>query len=90
MTQVAATPSAEHFGPHHTETGIGLCAHVVAGDRLVKTRPATPGFEFGCRREQSTGATRAVIHAGLLIVPVLTGEGSLCAVLPKHPVLFGR
>ncbi len=79
---------AEHLGPAHAESVIGLDGDVLLRDRLVKTRPAGTGIELGTGIKQRRAATDTAVHAGLVVVPKLAAEGALGAFLAGNIELF--
>src|SRR6185503_8028926 len=57
--------------------------------RLREARPARAGVELHARVEELVAAAGAAVHAVVVLVPVLTGEGALGAALAEHLVLLG-
>src|SRR6185436_8101226 len=47
MPQMSPTATARHFGTNHAVAAIALFLDTLRIGRLIKTRPATTGVEFG-------------------------------------------
>src|SRR5581483_7391212 len=90
VPQVPLAARAQDLRALHEEAPVGAHHDRVRLDRLPEARPAGPRLELRLRAEQRRAAPRAAVHALVLAVVVLAGEGALGSVLPEHAVLLRR
>src|SRR5207244_10635004 len=80
---------ADDLGPPREVRVVLGDADAVGSHRLGEARPARAGIEFRVGAEQLCLARRAAIDAGIVVIPVLAGEGALGPLLATHGVLVG-
>src|SRR5262245_7032592 len=81
---------AMHLGAPHKQAAVLMGAHRLFRRRLVEAGPTGARVELGAGVEQRLAATDAFVHAIVVVVPVLAGEGAFGAVLAGHAVLLRR
>src|SRR5829696_9153238 len=89
MAEVTTTALADDLLAHHAVRDVALDLDRVGDQRLGEARPAGARVELGRRVEQLGTTTGAAVHAVVVTVPVLPGEGALGARLSQHLVLLG-
>src|SRR5215469_7462108 len=90
MAQVSIATAAGHGSAHHAEARVAQLFYVLLRDRLPEARPAGTGLELGIGVEQRRITADAAIQTGLVVVPVLAGEGHLGAVMTGDLESVGR
>src|SRR6185437_3021183 len=89
VAEVAAALGAVNLGPTHVVARVDVGFHGIGSQRSEEARPARTGIELRVRVEQRLAAAHALVHAVLLGVPVLAGEGPFGALLAGDSELFG-
>src|SRR5207244_10549434 len=74
----------------HEQAAILLLANISFLNGRPETRPAGPRVELGPRCEEFGPADDAQVHAGVVVVPILSGEGSLRPLVHDDVVLKRR
>src|SRR5438132_8458951 len=74
----------------HEQAAILLLANISFLNGRPETRPAGPRVELGPRCAEFGPADDAQVHAGVVVVPVLSGEGSLRPLVHDDVVLKRR
>src|SRR5947209_11505962 len=74
----------------HEQAAILLLANISFLNGRPETRPAGPRVELGPRCEEFGPAEDAQVHAGAVVVPVLSGEGALRPLVHDDVVLKRR
>src|SRR4051812_10920001 len=83
------TASATRFRAAHSVSSIRMLAYVLRIGGFVKARPARSGIELCAGFKQRRATPYTVIHAALMIVPVLASKGTLRTGFPRHVILLG-
>src|SRR5579864_7526475 len=82
--------AAHHFRAVHEETAVGFGVDVFLRGRRPEARPASAGIKLLIGAKQGGAATHTAVYAGLVIVPIASGEGSFGAFLARHREFLGR
>src|SRR4029077_12985551 len=90
MPQVRIAFGATHFRTRHAISRILVLDNLALIRRAVEARPARPGVELRCRVKKRLTAAHAVIHSGILRLPVLTRKSALSPCLPCYVILLRR
>src|SRR5690554_3790134 len=77
MSQVRVAARAFGFDPAHAVAQVLMLADRLDRDRGVEAGPAAARLVLGIGVEECCAACHAAVLAGLLVVPVLAGEGRL-------------
>src|SRR6218665_793427 len=89
MPEMAATTAAGDFGAYHAVAAVFMLDYGFFLQRLVKTGPARTGIIFGIGTEQGFATNTTKIRAIAMLVPVLTAERALRALLAADAVFLG-
>ena len=84
-----AAAAAMFLGARHAERAVVPGPDGVR-ERGIETRPAGARFILGLGIEQRRAAAHAAVGADVVTIPVLAGEGGLCASFAADLVLFRR
>src|SRR5215472_12289651 len=82
--------AASHSRAHHAEGAVANLFHVLRRDRLPEAWPAGAGIELGAGVKKRRAAADAAIQTLVMLVPVLTGESHLRAVMAGNFESAGR
>ena len=79
VAQMRITYFTGHFGARHAIAAVHVFFHIVRVQRGKITGPAAACIKFGVRREQWGAATNTAVNTRLMVVPILTCEGTFGA-----------
>lgn len=82
--------AAQNFDTFHPMARVNFSADVPFIRRCCETGPAAARIELGIRDEQFITAGDTLVYTFILRVVILAGEGSLCALLTRDPILLRR
>src|SRR5215212_6868176 len=88
VSLVGAADGAVYLSAAHEEAAILFRLDVCLVEWLPETRPARTGIVLGGRREEGRPAGHTAVDSLLFVGVVLTTEGPLCALHPRHAVLL--
>ena len=88
MAQVPAAIRASDFGARHEEGPIGLGGDGRVIGRRIEARPAGPRLDFRARVEELGPAAGTGTRAFSMLVPEISGEGPLGALLAQDAALL--
>ena len=89
MPKVRATDIAQYLRTNHSMTVIRLFADMIGIDGRKVAWPATPGIKLGVGRKKWRRTAHTAIDAASSVIPELTCECALGALLSRHVVRFG-
>src|ERR1035437_4367388 len=84
MAEMRAAIGTQDLGPDHADTVIRAHDYLRLADDVEEARPAAVRVELVGRLEEHFAADDAAICAGIVLVPVGAGEGSLGGSLLSH------
>src|SRR5262245_12113842 len=90
VAEMGVAVAAVRFRAGHPVAAVLFHGDIFLLRRLPEAGPAAAGLELVIGAEQLGAAAHAAVDAGLVIVPVLAGEGALRAVLARHLELLRR
>src|SRR5437667_3520798 len=90
MPQVGTALGTLHLGAAHEQAAVLLFTHILLLDRRPETWPTRSGVVLCLRREERLATDHAGIDAGLVVVPVFSGERSLGSFVDTDIVLQRR
>jgi hypothetical protein len=88
VAEMASATGAGDLGASHAMAAVFVLFDVLLIKRIVKAGPAATGVEFGFRWKEFEATGSAEIYAGSLGFRVLSGVGTLGALLTQNTVLF--
>ena len=75
VTEVSIAFGARDRSANHAESGVANLRHVFGSNRRPETGPSGTRFELGGGIEERIFAANATVNAGVVQVPIFSGEG---------------
>lgn len=90
MTEVCITGFTEHFRANHAVSAVCVFDNQCWINRFKVAWPSASRIKFRVGCKQGSAATDTVVNACGFVIPELTREGALSALLAGYVVCFGR